>query len=224
LRDTGIQALDAEVFSITPATQRADWMVVLAAAEALGINYLNVVGNNPDAGAFGEAVGRLTDDAREHGILPVVEPIAYRHLNTYDDAVALAAQTGCAVELDILHFIRTGARLETVADHPGLFPILQLCDAPLLIDDHGLVLEELAENSDPLLRMVAESRFLRLLPGAGDAPIHALLEVLPDSVHISMEVPNLPLRGGLPAEEYLQLLYRSASEYLQPNSDWALQP
>jgi sugar phosphate isomerase/epimerase len=224
LEETGTEALDAEVFSITPATRRAEWQAVLDAAEALGIRYLNVVGDHPHAAAFADTVEQLSIDARAHGVLPVLEPIAYRQLDNYDDAVALAQRAGCAVELDLLHFMRTGARLETVANHPLLFPILQLCDAPLLLEDHGTVLEELAGGTDLHLRMVAESRFLRLPPGAGDAPIHALLEVLPDSVHLSVEVPNLPLRGGLPAGDYLRLLHRSASEYLQPSSDWAFQP
>ncbi|GAA1682370.1 hypothetical protein GCM10010977_30080 [Citricoccus zhacaiensis] len=214
LSESGLEVLDLEVFSVSPETSQDDWLPVLDVGAELGATYLNVVGIHPLLDAFEEIVGRLTEDARDRGILPVLEPVAYRPLNDFTEAVRIARTVGCAVEMDVLHFIRTGASLDLVAANRDLFPILQLCDAPASLSDHGARLEEIAaeRGSDEL--QVIESRSLRLLPGQGDGPIRELLAILGDATRLSVEVPNVLLRDGLPAADYLRLLHETTHAFL----------
>lgn len=206
IADTGVTVLDVEVFSIGPGTTPADWEPILEVGRRLGASYLNVVGNDPDFGAFTGQVVRLSRDARAVGITPVLEPIAYRPFDSFRRALELAERAGCAVELDVLHFQRTGATLELVASAPEAFPILQLCDAPARLGTRLGELRELAGAEDPLLLQAAESRSLRQLVGEGDAPLAELLRILPDDVHLSVEVPNVNVRGELNGAAYLALL------------------
>lgn len=212
--DTGLEVLDLEVFTIHPGVERAQWMPVLEAGARLGARYLNVVGGHPSLEAFEQVVGRLTADALDHGIMPVLEPVAYRQLNDFRQAIRIARAVGCAVEMDVLHFLRTGASLETVSVHRDLFPILQLCDAPASLRDHGEALTTLAAARGEDDLAVTESRGLRLLPGDGDGPVHELLALLGPSTRISVEIPNVRMRGGLSGERYLAFLHDAARAFL----------
>jgi sugar phosphate isomerase/epimerase len=219
LKETDVEAVDAEVFSLGPDSVREHWLGVLEIASRLGIRFLNVVGDHPDADRLADLLSKLAIDARDHGIMPVLEPIAYRSLNSYPAAVALAKHAGCAVELDILHFIRTGATTDLVARDPGLFPVMQLCDAPSELAEHGPALAALAGGTDVHSLMVAESRLLRLPPGSGSAPIGELLAMLPPDTILSVEVPNVQLRGNLSPAQYLAFLYSATRNFLNAVAD-----
>lgn len=211
---TGVTVLDLEVFSITSSTRREDWLTVLGAGERLGARYLNVIGAHPSAAEFEQVVGTLTADAGDHGLVPVLEPVAYRALNSFDHAVDIARAVGCAVELDVLHFLRTGATVELVSDNRDLFPIFQLCDAPADIGDHGDSLAAIGARTDEENLEIVESRSLRRLPGEGDGPVRELLRLLGASTHVSVEVPNVLIRGDRPAAEYLRLLHDQAQDFM----------
>lgn len=218
LESTGVGVLDIEVLSIRPQTARADWAGVLEIGEALGAQYLNVVCDEPDLARFADLVGQLTEDADAHGLAPVLEPVAYRPLDDFDRAVEIARDAGCLVELDLLHFIRTGASIDTVRRSPDLFPIVQLCDAPARIEGHGDTLRELAaaagDTDSEFALDIAESRGLRLLPGRGAAPLQEILRILGPETHLSVEVPNITLRGDLDGAEYLRMLGDTTRELL----------
>lgn len=214
LGESGLEVLDLEVFSIGPETSSDDWLPVLDVGAELGASYLNVVGVHPSLEAFEEIVGRLTEDARDRGILPVLEPVAYRPLNDFNEAVRIARTVGCAVEMDVLHFIRTGASLDMVAANRDLFPILQICDAPARLDDQRADLEAIAAERGGEDLQIIESRSLRLPPGQGDGPIRELLQTLGGATRLSVEIPNVRLRGELSAADYLRLLCQTTQAYL----------
>ncbi|WP_413542552.1 sugar phosphate isomerase/epimerase family protein [Citricoccus nitrophenolicus] len=213
LTDANLEVLDVEVFSVDPGTTRSDWLQVMEVGARLGASYLNIVGGHDSAAEFEDIVGQLSGDARDHDLLPVLEPVAYRPFNDFSLAVQIARNVGCAVEMDVLHFLRTGTSLDLVREHRDLFPVFQLCDAPASMETHGALLQDLAATGegDPA---VAESRSLRLLPGDGDGPIRELLSILGDRTRISVEIPNVKARGDLSAEEYLALLHNRAQHYL----------
>src|SRR5690606_24158091 len=137
---------------------------------ALGARYLNVVGDDPNLTRFEEKLGQLTHDAKAHGIMPLIETIAYRPMNNYARAIQIAHNVGCQLEFDGLHFVRTGAQLSDITRHTDLFPIAQFCDAKLAIpvfdEQQRRELGAGLQESDE----VVESRYLRTLPGEGDAP------------------------------------------------------
>jgi sugar phosphate isomerase/epimerase len=216
LADTGLGVLDLEVFSIAPGVGPDHWWPVLDIGARLGARYLNVVGDHPDRSAFQDAVTRLSADARSVGITPVLEPIAYRPFDDFGWAVDLARTAGCAVELDLLHFLRTGAAPELVEADPDLFPIVQLCDAPAEIGGRRERLGALSGSADPQAWEPVESRELRLPLGEGDVPVSRLLRALPCDVHLSVEIPNVDLRGDRDGASWLRELYRRTVAALAP--------
>lgn len=214
LADTGTEVLDIEVLSVTPERRRDEWLPVLDAGRALGASYVNIVCDDPVLARFTATTAAITADAHERGIEPVLEPVAFRPLNSFDRAFAIAREIGCRVELDVLHYLRTGADLDLIEANADLLPILQLCDAPATRAEHESALRALAADDSDQALDIAEARALRLLPGAGGAPIRELLTRLGADVRISVEIPNTPLRAGRDGAAYLALLHEASAEYL----------
>lgn len=212
LGDTGLDVLDVEVFAITPSTTRDDWMPILEMAGELGATLFNVVGDQPDLGAFADTVGQLSEDARQFSITPVIEPIAYRPMNSYALAVEIARSVGCAVELDGLHVVRTAMDVELVAQNRDLFPILQLCDAPAEVRSWDADRPASARPGDS--DMVIESRLNRLLPGKGAAPLAAMRDAVAPGTSVSLEIPNLALQAEHDVDSYMALLFREGRTFV----------
>lgn len=213
LDDTGLTVADIEVFSVTLETTRDQWMPVLEVGRALGARYLNVVCDDPSPERFAQTMAALTADAHEHDLQPVLEPVAYRPLNSFPRAIEIAREVGCAVELDALHFLRTGAAMSDIRDNADIFPILQICDAPANLASVAAELEPRTVGDSLHGVAIAESRARRLLPGQGAVPIRELRRVLSPDVVLSVEIPNVALRGDLPAADYLSLLHRATIDY-----------
>jgi sugar phosphate isomerase/epimerase len=190
--------LDIEVLSIGADTTRDAWLPALELGAELGARYINVVGEDPDAGSFAASVARLSEDSDQFGIVPVLEAVAFRPFNSYAAAIALAREVGCLVEADALHFQRTGASIDEVRANGELFGILQLCDAPALA------------TLDPLV----EARSHRLLPGEGDVPLRMLIDALPENIAVSVEIPNDALLAQHGVDGYFSLLHTRATEFL----------
>lgn len=208
--DHGIRVLDIEVFSIRPQTTREDWLPILEMAGELGARLYNVVGDEPDLGAFAAKVAELTADAAPYGITPVIEPIAYRPMNSYPRAVSIAREAGCGVELDALHVVRTGADVSIVADNRDLFPVLQLCDAPAELKIWDPRPAEANPGDDD---MVIESRLNRLFPGEGAAPLSAMRDAVAPGTPIALEIPNIAAQAGRSYDEYFALLHRAGTAF-----------
>jgi sugar phosphate isomerase/epimerase len=209
--DSGLDVLDTEVFRVTADTTSAVWNPILDMSARLGAKLINVVGVDDDMGRLTDRIGRLTEDSRAFGIIPVLEPIAYVALNSYPTAIDIARAVGCAVELDALHALRTGLNPQLVADNADLFPIFQLCDAPADLVRWG-------DNRPPGVSpddsdMIIESRYNRLLPGRGDAPLIELMAALAPGTPIAMEVPNIDLQARHTVNEYIGLMHREAVEF-----------
>lgn len=218
IADAGIEVLDVEVLRVTPGASSQTWLPALEAGHALGARYLNVVGEVDDAEQFADLVSALTRDARDAGLMPILEPVAYRPFGSFTTAVSLAQAVGCQVELDILHFMRTQSDVDLIGRHASLFPVVQLCDATRDIASISSQLSGIAASESHEDQQVAESRSMRQLPGEGDAPIHDLLELLDDAVAISIEIPNARHRGGRTAAEYLTFLAQYSRDYLSKGS------
>jgi len=212
VRESGLDVLDVEVFGMMPGASRDDWMPVLEMAAELGASLFNVVGKDPDQAAFADAVGRLTEDARPFSILPVIEPIAYLPMDSYERAIGIALDVGCGVELDGLHVLRTGADMALIEQHPELFPVLQLCDAPAQVRRWGAERPAAARPGDD--ELVIESRLDRLLPGRGAAPLDAMLAAIVPGTPVSVEIPNLQLQALHTTDEYMALLHAEALAFL----------
>lgn len=169
----GITVLDVEAIRLGP--RHADYTPVLEAAAALGARFVNAICEDPDLSRLSEEFARLVEAARPYAVRPVVEFMAYRSIRTLDDAVTVAAGSGGGgILIDALHVQRCGVSLDALRGvDPGLVAYAQLCDAPLA----------------PPADAIREARAQRLLPGAGELPLAALLDALPGTIPVAVEAP-----------------------------------
>ncbi len=205
LAQTGLKVLDVEVLSLDSTTRREDYMWILEAAAELGARYLNVTGNDADLSRFTEMLSRLTADAKPFDLVPAVEPMAWKALNSLASAVSCVGAAGGAVlQVDALHLNRLGADPSDLAGlDPNLLSYLQLCDAPAAPLDN-----------DPLA-LQAEGRHDRLLPGHGALPLNRLLEVMPTDSPVGVEVPSAASRGVVTPVDYARKAHQATMSLLQ---------
>ncbi|QBI20791.1 sugar phosphate isomerase/epimerase [Egibacter rhizosphaerae] len=128
----GLEIVDVEVVRLTPETRRGDHAAVLEAGAALGARVINVIGDDPDEARCAESFAALAEDARAHGLRPLLEPMAYRAVDRVETAARIAAASaGGGVLVDCLHAYRCEASARTLATLPAdRVPLVQLCDAP----------------------------------------------------------------------------------------------
>jgi sugar phosphate isomerase/epimerase len=211
LADSGLELLDIEVLSLDSESARHDWLPMLEAGAILGASILNVVGDDPELARFTDTLGALTLDAHEFGIEPVIEPVAFRPMNSFATAIDIALAVGCAVEVDALHFLRTGADLLDLSANPELFPVLQLCDAPTVFRPVAGETHPAGTDAPPA---ILEARSSRRLPGEGDVPIRQILAAIRPDAAISVEIPNYALQKERSVQEYFALLFDRSQGYL----------
>jgi hypothetical protein len=151
---------------------------MLEAGGELGARTLTVTAVDPDRARLTATLAALTEDGRQYGVTPTLEPISYQAVHSIPEAAAIAAQAGCLWLPDALHIRRFGGTDAEVAEHIGTAPMLQLCDGPT---EHPADREGLIE----------ESRSSRMVPGTGRFGLAKLVEALPADLPLSAEVPSL---------------------------------
>lgn len=209
LADVNLSVFDVEVFTLDGSRGREDWLPVLAAGSYLGARALNVIGGDEQRNRLIDDLAALVRDAREFGITPMIEPISYQKVDTFGSAVSVAEQTGCAIMLDVLHFVRAGGSIDDLASAPaGTVQLIQLCDGPAVVPHHPapprMPLGQDTHGSDRQI----ESRAKRLAPGAGDFPLREIIAQLP-GVPISVEVPDVPFVEKCGTATHLERLMTS---------------
>ncbi len=183
LDDTGLVALDMEPIFVTPDGDHG--ARIIEAAAVVGARNLLVVSRGVDDAAFTERFAALCDAAAPHGIGCSVEFMAFMSVKTLPQALVVldaVDRPNGHVLIDHLHLARTGGTVADVAAiDPTRLPYVQLCDAPTVAppDIGGLVTEALD---------------LRLTLGDGELPISELVDVLPASTALSMEIRSAALR------------------------------
>jgi sugar phosphate isomerase/epimerase len=177
VRDTGVTVQDIEFLLLDGSDQREAWLRMFEAGQALGAETMTIAGSDPDAARFADNLARMTEDGRQFGIVPTLEPISYQPVHSLPAAAALARQAGCQIVLDTLHFRRFGGTFDELADAAELVPMLQLCDGPAArpAGRDGLVLE---------------SRSERGVPGEGDFDLARIVAALPAGLPVSVETPS----------------------------------
>jgi sugar phosphate isomerase/epimerase len=191
LAGTGVRVLCAESIAVSAGRDIAAAEPVIAAAAALGAQYVNVTCDHPDTARFAAQFAALADLARPYGVRPVIEFMAYRPVRSLAAAVSIArGSDGGAVLLDTLHIHRCGATASELAGlDPALLSYLQVCDAPR---------RPYAGAGDAML----EARTQRLLPGEGELPLADMLGALPADLPVSVEAPCQTARAWLTPAQY----------------------
>lgn len=177
MQDTGVTVEDIEFLLLDGSDQRAAWLQMMEAGQALGARTMTVACSDPDASRFADTLAQLSQDGRGFGILPTLEPISYQVVRSIPDAAQRAGQAGTGIVVDSLHFNRFGGTLEELKPCTARVPLLQLCDGPLAspAGHAGLVLE---------------SRSERQVPGEGEFDLASLVAAFPADLPVSVETPS----------------------------------
>ena len=193
LQDTGVGIYNLECFNLAPDVRIETFRgplelgARLGAKSATAINFMD-----PDEARVTDNFAALCELGREYALNINIEFISMGFTRTLADALKLvtrAAQPNGRVLIDCLHFVRTFSTLEELSGiDPRLLGYLQICDGPL------------ATPAD--LDLIAEATNDRQLPGRGEFPLRQILEFIPTSAPIAIEVPSSVQRGGLPPLEW----------------------
>ncbi len=183
LDDTGIVALDIE--PIIPSVDGNDFAEqLIEAAVIIGAQHILFTSRLKDQARTANRYLEVCELASPHGIVVVCEFLPIFPLNTLSMAAEIVSTSGASnggVLIDNLHLSRSGSSIDDVKAMPiGLFPYLQICDAPAHCPtDFGGLLDEALNG--------------RLCPGEGSLPIGELLKAVP-AVPLSFEVRSKYLR------------------------------
>jgi sugar phosphate isomerase/epimerase len=188
LDDTGLIALDAEVIRIKPDGDLSTGLRLIDIAAAIGARFVLCISEDPDLSRTAERFAMLCEHGAAVGVRPVIEFMRFTTVRTLPDALAVVARAGhpaAGVLVDALHLARSGHRpAELAGIDPGLLPYAQLCDAPALAPPESELRREALDG--------------RCLPGEGGLPLGELLDVLPASAPLSVELRSAQLREQFP--------------------------
>jgi sugar phosphate isomerase/epimerase len=179
MNDCGVRVFDIEVLALAADTDVCTFLPALESGAALGAQRACVNVDDPDRSRTIERFGRLCDLALPFGIALDIEFMIWRPIARLEDALAVvqaAARPNGKILIDALHLDRSGGTPAAVAalDAEWIGSV-QLCDAPKKRPEPSGVIDE--------------ARGGRLAPGEGELPLDALLDALPHSVPLAVEVP-----------------------------------
>lgn len=194
LSDHGVSVNGVEYFPILGGVDVSDYVAGLALGGELGALRAVTHIHDLDASQAVDSLGRLCELAAAHGLTVGVEftPLT-RGCASLAKAAWFVDQVGRSdftIGIDCLHFVRSGASIDDVASmDPRYFGNAQICDG------HGL------HGSDHYMSEAHD----RELPGKGDFPLTAILEAIPESVPIEIEVPSAKYRAaGVSAADHIR--------------------
>jgi sugar phosphate isomerase/epimerase len=186
---TGVTVSNIEYFPLTEDVDVNEFRAALDLGAQLGAHRLVTHIHDPVDERAAANLARLADMAAVRnmqvglefmGLTPACNSIA-RAVNF----IRMAGRANAGIAIDCLHLIRTGGTAEDVAAVPAeYFSYAQLCDGP-----------DLSVQSDYLAEAMN-----RMVPGEGVFPIAAILDAMPASVAVDVEVPSLTgQQQGIPA-------------------------
>ncbi|HEX3715805.1 MAG TPA: TIM barrel protein [Trebonia sp.] len=192
LDDTGLMLFDAAACRLEPDTGAVDFEQALETAAYLGARTVNVNGNDPDPGRLRDRFAALCARADGYGLRIGLEFMMSTQVKTLDDALALITRAGAAnaaVTVDALHLARSGGSPADVAAlDAAQVSYVQLCDGPARVPPEGYAWEGATE---------------RMLPGAGELPLSALVEAVAPGVLLAVEAPSRRrVDAGIGAGDY----------------------
>ena len=178
MHDQVIAVSNVEFFPITADAEISDFCSGLALGAELGAARAVCHIHDTQSDRAVEKLGNFADLAARYGLGIGLEFMGMtagcRSLDHAAWFVDQVARPNLGIAIDMLHLVRTGG---TVADVAALgshhFSYAQICDG------HGLHVSD----------YYMEEALGRELPGEGDFPVQAIIEALPLSCPIDVEVP-----------------------------------
>lgn len=189
--DRGVSISLGDGFLVLPGADVSALCGDLDVLAELGVPRINVVSVDADLPRTLDQFAALTELAAQRNIDTVVEPVPGLTIGDLSAALAAKEYVGRSefrLLIDTMHLVRSGSDAADLAaidaDHIGY---AQLNDTTL------------RPRMDNYLE---EAMFERMVPGAGELPLHDLLSALPGDIVLEIEVPrrSLALAGMSPTD------------------------
>lgn len=192
LADSGVRALDIEIFRLKPDTEVASYLPALETGARLGAKHVLVAGNDADEARLTERFAALCRLGAPLGLTFDLEPMPWTEVKTLQQGTRIATasrQTNAGVLIDPIHFDRGGNVPADIAAVPvARLHYAQLCDAP-------------AERPCDLETLLHQARAERLMPGDGALDLAGILRALAATLPLAVEIPMRTLSKSVPAVE-----------------------
>jgi sugar phosphate isomerase/epimerase len=180
IADTGVRVLDVELVKLLPDTNVTEFLPCIEAATEIGARHILTQADDPEFNRVAENYARLCEMAAPYGLTCDVEFIPWINTRNLSDAaklVASARSDNGGLVIDTLHFARAGCSFEELRAYPPeWYHYVQLCDAP-------------AQAPSTLDGLIYAAREERLFPGDGELDLVGVLNELPRSVILGIEIP-----------------------------------
>lgn len=178
LEERGVSISLADGFQILPGTQARDLAADLDAVIEMGCTRINTAALDPDVTRCLDEFGVLVEMAAERGVMTTIEFAPGLHIKDLRGALDAIEHVGRPGDfkllVDTMHLVRSGSSLEELAAvDPSQIDYAHLSDNTLA--QRGEVYREDSQD--------------RLPPGEGELPLREIVELIPEGVVISIEVP-----------------------------------
>ncbi|QIG39773.1 TIM barrel protein [Microbacterium sp. 4R-513] len=205
LAATGIEVLDIELARITSGDDPRDYLRFLEAGAELGARH--VITQLPDSD-FTRKTDRFAELCRlalPLGLTIDLEFPSWTETPNLTEATRVlraAEQPNAGLLIDLLHFARSGSRIEDLQGlPPEWFHYAHVCDAP------GTIPTTTSE-------LIHTARFERLFPGEGGIDMPGILAALPPGLPFALEIPRAMLVAQVGAKEHARLAISAARRHL----------
>jgi sugar phosphate isomerase/epimerase len=182
LADAGLKVLDIYTFYLGPATRLDEFMPSLALGAELGAGYALVQGADPSWSRLLDNFAGFCERAGRSGLTASLEFVPQRDLATLAQALRLineSRQPNAVICVDPLHLARGGGTPDDLRNLDlRLLPYIQFSDGMLAEGEPDLTVAKRIGVGE------------RRLPARGMLPLADLLDVMPDNLPLSVEVPR----------------------------------
>jgi len=193
IKGTAVTIFDVEGVQLDEKFRPGSFDRLVELAGELGAKVVTVVGNDPDESRLVDSFASLCDSAAAHQFTLALEFMPYSRVPNFGAALRILHRLDSAcvrMALDFLHATRSGMTCGDLATLPlKWLSHAQLCDAP-------------SEAPNTREGLIHEARRGRLLPGDGGINLCGMLQELPDSLPLSIEIPNAEQVALLGPEEW----------------------
>lgn len=190
--DTGVRIGLGEGFSATSDGDVRDFAGDLDLLAELGALRINAICMEDGFDMGRDQLAVLSEMSIERGLVFTIEFFPPAGISSLEKALEVIDHIGrgkARLLLDTTHLFRTGGTVEQIAAlDPDMIGYVQLSDG---------------RNAPFDENYMADAMFARTVPGEGELPLRELIEVLPEDVTVSLEVPRLDdLRNGMSPRDH----------------------
>jgi sugar phosphate isomerase/epimerase len=205
LADTGVEALDVELFRMDPRLEPNDFVAELEATAELGARHIIAQLPDPDRERATARFAKLCDLAKPLGIFVSLEFPHWTetgNLATATKVVRTVNRSNAGILVDMLHFGRSDSSLDELAKLPReWFRFAHVCDAA-------------REVPPTMAGIIRTARDERQFPGEGGIDVRGILARLPQDIPYALEIPRVALTKAVGPEEVARLAIRVARSHL----------